>query len=132
MFIVENNGNTFGVKFQYRDVELQTDTKGHHQFVEIEQDQPLTTDCSIRTVCKIEVLPKEKPPEDCKLTENLIGYGETTCALSDNFNKHKGRVLALKKALATSANPDCGRLPKATRKLFWDAYFANHRDRRTK
>ena len=46
----------------------------------------------------------------------LINRAKTTCSKSDNFNRNKGRKLAISKALTGSP------VAKEERKLFWEAY----------
>ncbi|MBT6047312.1 hypothetical protein HN803_00080 [candidate division WWE3 bacterium] len=131
MFTLKIAGQSFGVRFQYRPVYLQRE--GHKSYFtedamasiglgvrELDGRKPDST----RTVCQILKL------DDEKRTSELFCEGEATCSLADKFSKVEGRQRSLTKALSCGAmgwHPD-----RPTRKLVWNAYFANHKDLRPK
>ena len=119
MFTFKLDGESYGIRFQYRGVRLAGIR--NQKFIEVERDQ---VPDSIRTVCQILKL------NDEERTSKLICDGSVTCTLTDNFSKVEGRQRSLTKALADGA---MGWHPsKEDRKQIWDAYFANHNDLRRK
>ncbi len=52
-------------------------------------------------------------------SDNVIGFGEGLCALTDNFCKHKGAVVAIARAM------DMARLDKDDRTNIWKKFFNN-------
>jgi hypothetical protein len=122
MFTFKLDGESYGIRFQYRGVRLvRFGQKGHEHFQEVDRD---VGHDSIRTVCQILKL------NDEDRTSELICDGQVTCTLTDNFSKIEGRRRSLTKALADGAQ---GWHPsKNDRKQIWEAYFANHNDLRPK
>lgn len=47
---------------------------------------------------------------------NVVAEGKATCSPKDNFEKNKGRKVALTKAIR--------KMPRDGRRQTWDAYFA--------
>jgi len=129
MFTLKIAGQSYGVRFQYREVLLRDPFRksGPSEFVELSRDlvfisHPKIT--SIRTVCQILKL------NDEDRTSELICEGYVTCTLADNFSKIEGRQRSLTKALAAGAQ---GWHPsRDDRRQIWVAYFANHKDLRPK
>jgi len=130
MFILKINDVSYGVRFQYRPVDLVWGGNGPERWAEIDKDQAqrLGYD-STRTVAQILLL------NDVNKTSELIVEGQATCTLADKFVKREGREIALKKALAEftlieRARGDDKEKGKPIRKAFWQAYFANHKNKR--
>jgi len=119
MFTFKLDGESYGIRFQYRGVRLAG--RENQKFIEVDRNQ--FTD-SIRTVCQILKL------NDEERTSELICDGQVTCTLADKFSKVEGRQRSLTKALADGAQ---GWHPsKEDRRQIWDAYWANHKDLRRK
>ena len=125
MFTLKLGNVSYGVRFQYRPVYLEKgDSKGEY-FVETPaiMGDARASD-SIRTVCQILKL------NDTDRTSELVVEGQVTCTMADQFVKSEGRERAFKKALANSRNVRYARFSKNERKVFWQAYFANHKNKR--
>jgi len=135
MFRVEVDNKTYGVRFQYRPVHLVGYHKNRH-FVEVNKDYRKPEDavfipssCATRTTCEILLL------DDVARTHSVVATGYVTCDLRDTFTKDEGRWKAFEKAINNLRfNPSeiynfVGKT-KVDRKLFYEAYFRNHKHKR--
>ena len=126
MFTLKIGDVSYGVRFQYRPVNLLGEGKGGPEhFAEIDKElAELDGSDSIRTVCQILEL------NDEDRTSELISEGSATCTLADRFIKSEGRERAFKKALDFDYSNPSSQFSKSERKLFWQAYFSNHKNKR--
>ena len=128
MFTFKVDGVSYGVRFQYRPVNLLGQIGRHVHFAEVDASHAEREGYdSTRTVCQILIL------NDEERTSELICEGEATCSLADNFRKTEGRKRSLTKALVEFTKDDFNKaFTRKLRKAFWTAYFANHKDLRPK
>jgi hypothetical protein len=94
------------MKVQIEDVQLiikwRHNSKNNLEIIDGDAIQPLSTQCLIYAMV------------DGK--KELFKKSEALCSFYDKFNKQKGRIVSLTKAIK--------HLPKDVRKLFWDSYKA--------
>jgi len=118
MFTLKIDGVSYGVRTQYRPVNLLGQGGSRHvHFAEVDTGYAEREGHdSIRTVVQILKL------NDENRTSQLICEGSATCTLADKFVKSEGRERAFKKAVDrfTSFRP--------VRTAFWNAYWANHKN----
>jgi len=119
MFTLKIDGQSYGVRVQYRPVYLDEKLFGSKFFTE---DPPTPTGDrltrnpdSTRTVVQILKL------NDEARTSELVVEGSATCTLADKFVKREGRERAFKKAVNAFSSF------KTVRTALWDAYWANHK-----
>jgi len=130
MFRVEVLNKTYGVRFQYREVYFCPENHdGSSQFIEtpeqhklkvIQEEMNLGQPVSVRTVCEIFEL------NDADRTKELIVAGCSTCDTRDRFDKNIGRWLAFEMTMREAKTL----FYKDQRKLFYEAYFRNHKHKR--
>jgi len=124
MFRVKVDDKTYGVRFQYRDVILVGDHYDRHFDLVADKEERGHIGQSIRTVCQILEL------NDEERTHEIIATGESTCDLRDQFNKNTGRWLAFQQGLRFLRLIKTDWFTKDKRKLFYEAYFRNHKHKR--
>ena len=81
-------------------VKWRHNSQNNVQFIEGEKIKPLSTQCLIYVLV------------DGK--KELFKQTEALCSYTDKFNKQKGRIVSLTRAIKS--------YPKEQRKLFWDSY----------
>jgi hypothetical protein len=128
MYTLKVDGVSYGVRFQYRPVNLLEGERGGEYFAEVDTSlAEREGHDSTRTVCQILIL------DDEKRTSELVCEGDATCSLADNFRKTEGRKRSLTKALVEFTKDDFNKVfTRKLRKAFWTAYFRNHKDLRPK
>ncbi len=120
MFRVNVDGRVYGVRFQYSVVALVGDRHERH-FGNV-FPVPDVDNQSTRTTCQILLL------DDEARTHEIAAAGFVDCDHRDKYDKDKGRFLAFEKAIQDLRA--VYETTKAERKLFFDAYFENHKHKR--
>jgi len=122
MFRVTVDNKEYGVRFQYRPAILQGDIHDRHfQIMNLEDP---SVEATIQTLC--EIIELDDVPAK---TSPVIARGRVTCDTRDKFDRNVGRFRAFRKAIDVMRMIMHG-FDKPQRKLFFDAYFENHKHKR--
>ena len=91
-----------------------TDSTGKEYYVTFKYDRENRETC-------VSIYDKEPSKDSIYNTAGLF-WDKATCSVKDNFDRNKGRKIALMRVLKN--------FPKSERIAFWLAYTAHHKDKK--